>query len=85
LRLAPLAEKDVRSMVSELKAHPLLEGYRGTEPVDMAEPSRILVRFSEVVMDMEDVIESIDLNPVVCTADRSTIADARIMLAKGKE
>lgn len=29
LRLAPLEPKDVLSMVGELKAHPLLEGYRG--------------------------------------------------------
>jgi len=82
LRLAPLAEKDVHSMVSQLKAHLLLEGYRGSEPVNMAELTRILVRFSELVMDMEDMVESMDLNPVICKGDRCIIADARIMLAK---
>jgi acetate---CoA ligase (ADP-forming) subunit beta len=85
LRLAPLAEKDVQSMVNELKAHSLLEGYRGSEPVNMPELARILVRFSQLVMDMEDAIESVDLNPVVCAGDRCTIADARIMLAKSKD
>jgi acetate---CoA ligase (ADP-forming) subunit beta len=83
IRLAPLIEKDVRSMIAELKGHPLLTGYRGAPPVNMEELTRILIRFSELVMEMEDVIESIDLNPVICTADRCVIADARIMLTKG--
>lgn len=85
IRLAPLKEEDVRSMISRLKAYPLLTGYRGAEPVNMEELTRILVRFSELVMEMEEMIESIDLNPVICRADRCTIADARIMLAKGQE
>ncbi len=82
LRLAPLSPKDVLSMVAQLKAHPLLEGYRGAEPVDMGELTRVSVLFSNLVMEMEGQIESIDLNPVLCKGSRCTIADARIMLAK---
>jgi succinyl-CoA synthetase beta subunit len=82
LRLAPLQPKDVLSMVGELKAHPLLEGYRGAEPIDMAELTRVLVLFSRFVMELEGWIESIDLNPVLCKGSQCTIADARIMLAK---
>ena len=60
LRLAPLTEKDVPSMVSD-------EGDRwlrdtGSEPVNMAELTRILVRSRSLVMDMGDTIESMDLN-----------------------
>ena len=82
LRLAPLASKDVLSMVGQLKARPLLEGFRGAEPIDLGELTRILVTFSKLVMDMEGQIESVDLNPVICKGSRCTIADARIMLAK---
>ncbi len=82
LRLAPLQEKDVLAMVGKLKAHPLLEGYRGAEPIDMAELTRVLVLFSRFVMDAEEWIESIDLNPVLCKSSRCVIADARIMLAR---
>jgi succinyl-CoA synthetase beta subunit len=82
LRLAPLKPTDVLSMVRQLKAHPLLEGYRGTEPIDMAELTRVLVLFSRFVMELEGWIESIDLNPVLCKGSQCTIADARIMLAK---
>ena len=82
LRLAPLTEKDVRSMVGQLTAHPLLEGYRGSDPVNMTELTRILITFSELVMEMEGLFESVDLNPVICGKDRCVIADARIILAK---
>ena len=82
LRLAPLKEKDAISMVKQLKAYPLLEGYRGAQPINMKKLTRLLIHFSELVMDMEELIESIDLNPVMCTGKRCVVADARIMLAK---
>ena len=82
IRLAPLEPKDVKSMVSGLKAHQLLEGYRGAEPVNMEKLTELLVLFSNLVMEMEYLIESVDLNPVMCTSTRCTIADARIILSK---
>jgi hypothetical protein len=33
-------------------------------------------------MDLENDIDSIDLNPVVCSSHRCVVADARIMLKK---
>jgi acyl-CoA synthetase (NDP forming) len=81
LRMAPLKERDVESMVKSLKAHPLLEGYRGSESVDLGSLSRMMMLFSEMVMDAEEMIESIDLNPVKCSSTGCIVADARIMLA----
>jgi len=74
IRLEPLKEKDVHSMIAELKAHRLLTGYRGTDSVDMEALLQILMTFSELVMEMEEVIESIDLNPLICSTDRCVIA-----------
>ncbi len=42
----------------------------------------MLKTFSDLVMDLETEIESIDLNPVMCTSRRCVVADARIMLRK---
>lgn len=81
LRMAPLKETDVHSMVKSLKAHQLLEGYRGSERVDLGALSRTMTLFSEMVMDMEEMIESVDLNPVKCSSKGCIVADARIMLA----
>jgi len=80
IRMAPLSENDVISMVAGLKARRLLEGYRGAVPVSMPALTSTLVTFSTLVMDLEDRIDSIDLNPVMCTAEDCVVADARIML-----
>lgn len=80
LRMAPLRQQDIDSMMRCLRARPLLEGYRGTTPINQNELNRLLMTFSGLVMDLEKVIESIDLNPVLCTSTRCVIADARIML-----
>ncbi len=80
LRMAPLKEKDVASMINGLRAHVLLEGYRGAEPVNLPDLSQLLLAFSELVMDLQNYVESIDLNPVKCSAEKCVVADARIML-----
>lgn len=80
LRMIPVREGDIRSMVSGLKAHRLLEGYRGADPVDMEKLSSLLLSFSNLVMDMRGMVQSIDLNPVMCSSSRCVVADGRIML-----
>lgn len=82
LRMAPLAERDVPAMMSNLKARSLLEGYRGSKPVDVGALTRTLLAFSDLVMDIHEFIESIDLNPVLCSTEKCIVADARIMLAR---
>jgi acyl-CoA synthetase (NDP forming) len=80
LRMAPLSPHDVPSMIKGLKAHKLLEGYRGEEPVDLDKLSSALMTFSSLVMEMEGWIESIDINPLLCSSIRCMVADARIIL-----
>jgi acyl-CoA synthetase (NDP forming) len=82
LRMAPVTQRDIDSMKRCLKAHPLLEGYRGAEPINSEALNRLLMTFSDLVMGLEQDFESIDLNPVICDSKRCVIADARIMLKK---
>lgn len=81
LRMAPLVPEDVESMIKSLKAAQLLSGYRGSEAVDLRMLTRMLMRFSEFVMETEGYVESIDLNPVMCSAEKCVVADARIILS----
>lgn len=85
LRMAPLRKGDAESMVKGLKASRLLKGYRGSEPINLNELTRLLETFSELVMDLEEFIESIDLNPVICSSTKCFVADARIMLKEWEE
>lgn len=80
LRMAPLNKDHVDNMLKELKAYPLLTGYRGSKPVNIAAVQKTLIRFAELMMDMQDYFESVDLNPVMCDEKSCTVVDARIML-----
>ncbi len=80
MRMAPLSEQDAGCMYQGLIAHQLLEGYRGRDAINLKELTRILVDFSNLVMELEDVIESVDLNPLICTKDRCIAVDTRIIL-----
>jgi len=80
IRMAPLADGDPERMIQCLRGRRLLEGYRGRAPVNLASLSDLLIRFSSVVMDLAGLIESIDLNPVMCSSQTSMIADVRVML-----
>ena len=82
IRMAPLSQKDINSMLDELKGGKILTGYRGKEPINIKALSEVLHRFSELLLEMETFIESIDLNPLLCSPEGCMVADARIMLAE---
>lgn len=85
IRMAPLREPDIKSMVDGLRARRLLEGYRGSEPISFEKLTDMLMNFSNLVIEIEGSIESIDLNPVMCSPENCVVADARIMLKKSPD
>ncbi len=85
IRMAPLTRDDVNSMVESLTAKQIIKGYRGADGVNLECLTNTMVKFSNLVMELEADIESIDLNPVICTKETCAIADARIILkTKGR-
>ena len=84
IRMAPITSIDIDSMLGDLKAYPLLEGYRGSTPVNLNKIKDLLLSFSGLVLELEDTFESIDLNPVMCSQQTCVAADARIMLISSK-
>jgi len=60
-----------------------MEGCRGSKPVNLKELSGMLMAFSDLVIDIQDTIESMDLNPVLCTAETCVVVHARILLKTG--
>lgn len=81
LRMAPIFERDVDSMLKSIKARPLLEGYRGSEPINIEALKNMLRAFSDMVVELGEEVDSIDLNPVICNASKCVVTDARMMLA----
>jgi acetate---CoA ligase (ADP-forming) subunit beta len=80
-RIAPIDESDARSMISEIKAYPILKGYRGQDPVDEEAIIKILLSASRLLMDLPQ-INQMDLNPVMAYNKGASVVDARMLLEK---
>jgi len=78
-RIVPLAKRDAREMIREIKAYPVLEGYRGQEPADVETLENLLLKVSDFVEKHPDIKE-MDLNPIFAYRDGATAVDARIIL-----
>jgi acyl-CoA synthetase (NDP forming)/GNAT superfamily N-acetyltransferase len=76
-RLAPLTTTDADSLISSVRAAPLLRGYRGAPAADLDALRDLLLRVSRLVEDLPEVTE-LDLNPVIARSDGAHIVDARI-------
>ncbi len=78
-RIVPLERRDAREMIQEIKGRPLLEGYRGQEPADIAKLEEMILQISSFV-EQHPEIKELDLNPVFAYKDGATAVDARIIL-----
>ena len=78
-RVAPLTTEEAREMITQLKAYPLLRGYRNTSPADIDALVEILCCTSRLVMENPEIKE-LDLNPVMAYSNGAKVVDARIIL-----
>ncbi len=77
--LAPVGLRQAHAMLARLRGHKLLAGFRGAPPVDRDKLASIIVAISELATDLAGEIAEIDVNPIICTADRTLAADALII------
>ena len=82
-RIVPLTKRDAGEMVREIKGYPLLEGYRGQEPVDVSKLEELLLKVSDFVEQNPEVKE-IDLNPIFAYSDGAVAVDARVILEEDR-
>jgi len=78
-RIAPVTEDEAREMITEVRAYPLLKGYRNTPPADIDAIVQILLNTSRLVTDHEEIKE-LDLNPIMVYEKGAKTVDARIIL-----
>ena len=78
-RIAPITESDAKEMITEVKAYPILKGYRGQPPADIDAIVNILMKTSKLVMDHPEIKE-LDLNPIMVYEKGAKTVDARVIL-----
>jgi acyl-CoA synthetase (NDP forming)/ribosomal protein S18 acetylase RimI-like enzyme len=78
-RAVPLTDVDAATLIQEPKSAPLLTGYRGDEPADLAALQDIVLRVAALAEDNPEV-RSLSLDPILASPEGAFVANARIML-----
>jgi len=79
MRIAPFDRNEALAMLAEMKAHRLLQGFRGQRPRDVGAVADLLTALSRLGLAHPEIAE-LDLNPVFVFEQGALIADARILL-----
>jgi len=78
-RIVPLEPRDARQMIRDIRGFPVLEGFRGQDPADLAALENMLLSLSAFVEGHPDIRE-LDLNPIFAYKDGALAVDARVVL-----
>ncbi len=79
LALPPLNATLALRLIERTKIGEALEGVRGREPVDVNRLAKILVRFSQLIVENRLIAEC-DINPLLASPDGLVALDGRVVL-----
>jgi 3-hydroxypropionyl-CoA synthetase (ADP-forming) len=79
-RVLPITPEDIEEMIDELKGKSMLKGFRGSEPIEHAIISELLMKISKLGIDAAPYYESVDFNPVILYPHSYFVVDAKMLL-----
>jgi hypothetical protein len=59
----PVSPEKAGDLIARTRASTLLDGYRGSGPLDRAAVEAALVGLGNLALDLDDALESVDINP----------------------
>jgi hypothetical protein len=65
--------------MEDIRAKEILNGVRGTPPVDRQKVKTLMLHLSDIAMAYPEIVE-IDLNPVIVSSDGYSVVDVRMIL-----
>ncbi len=80
MRILPASEAKLKGMIRDIQGYPLLTGYRGRAPMDIAALEDALISASRLFLEEPDIVE-FDINPFILYEDRGCAVDARFLFA----
>ncbi len=79
IRLAPIERNDAKEMISEIRGHKLLEGYRGGKPINFKAVEDAILAASKLIYENPKITE-MDINPLFVNEKKAVVGDARILI-----
>jgi acyl-CoA synthetase (NDP forming) len=78
----PVSPEKARDMLARMRGARLLAGYRGSPALDADALVNALVALGQLAVDLEDVVQSVDINPFVALPQGGLALDALIVLQR---
>jgi acyl-CoA synthetase (NDP forming) len=79
LAVPPLDERRAHDLIDRLKSRPLLDGVRGAPAADVDALAVALVRLSVLAGDLGDLLDALDINPVIVSPGGCVAVDALVV------
>jgi acyl-CoA synthetase (NDP forming) len=79
IRPVGLLEGEAHEMIRELRGYKRLTGARGTEPVDLDLIADCIMRVDALGASIGDLIESLDINPIIVKGNIAIAVDALLV------
>jgi acyl-CoA synthetase (NDP forming) len=76
LRVLPVRPEDVLEMLAELRGARLLDGYRGSAPVDRAALAEAIARIGDAALALGPGLAALEVNPLLATPAGAEALDA---------
>jgi acyl-CoA synthetase (NDP forming) len=79
LRLLPVTPDQVLTMLGELRATRLLDGYRGGPRIDRQQLAQVIARIGDAAFALGPELASLEINPLLATATRIEALDGLVL------
>ncbi len=77
--LAPVTRSAALAALRRLRLAAVLAGTRGQPPADMGAIADAITGLSRLTCDLGDVLDALDINPLICTPSGAVAADVLIV------
>lgn len=79
--VAPLSRAEAEELVDLIRGKKLLHGTRGQPPVNVSALLDLILRVGQLAQENPEILE-LDLNPILCYAERVVAVDVRLTVAE---
>jgi succinyl-CoA synthetase beta subunit len=75
----PLSQHEARKLLNRLRIRPLFDGWRGSRAFDIGGLVDVIVGFSSMAIELGDVLDAVEANPVIVSPSGVVAVDALII------
>jgi hypothetical protein len=83
--LPPLTRSSARVVLARLRLAAVLAGARGQRPADLDAIAGAITGLSELAADLGDLLDALDINPLICGPSGAVAADVLAVTRPGRQ